>query len=159
MIEQQRCAEDCRTGIGFPAIFNDHVLIPGFLRHGRSLGDARDYICSCCYENTIPGREAFHPNGVYLNLPYVLELALNGGRPEQLTLRDFLTHFIAFREEVVARRTAYLLRKARERMAGAKGARDLGAQVLRFCPATGVRREGGEWIVGVPDLGRRLHGR
>ncbi|WP_323717656.1 DNA gyrase subunit A [Paracoccus aminovorans] len=42
-------------------------------------------------------------------------LALNGGRPEQLTLRDFLTHFIAFREEVVARRTAYELRKARER--------------------------------------------
>ncbi|MCR9148725.1 MAG: DNA gyrase subunit A [Rhodobacteraceae bacterium] len=42
-------------------------------------------------------------------------LALNGGRPEQLTLRDFLTHFISFREDVVARRTAYELRKARER--------------------------------------------
>ncbi|MDW4497822.1 DNA gyrase subunit A [Sulfitobacter sp. D35] len=42
-------------------------------------------------------------------------LALNGGRPEQLTLRNFLTYFIDFREDVVARRTAYLLRKARER--------------------------------------------
>ncbi|MFV0335631.1 MAG: DNA gyrase subunit A, partial [Tropicimonas sp.] len=42
-------------------------------------------------------------------------LALNGGRPEQLTLRQFLTAFIDFREEVVARRTAYELRKARER--------------------------------------------
>ena len=42
-------------------------------------------------------------------------LALNGGRPEQLTLRDFLTHFVAFREEVVARRTAFELRRARER--------------------------------------------
>ncbi|KUJ86058.1 DNA gyrase subunit A [Ruegeria marisrubri] len=42
-------------------------------------------------------------------------LALNGGRPEQLTLRRFLTCFIDFREEVVARRTAYDLRKARER--------------------------------------------
>ncbi|MDU9003861.1 DNA gyrase subunit A [Sedimentitalea todarodis] len=42
-------------------------------------------------------------------------LALNGGRPEQLTLRRFLTAFIDFREDVVARRTAYLLRKARER--------------------------------------------
>ena len=42
-------------------------------------------------------------------------LALNGGRPEQLTLRRFLTSFIAFREEVVARRTAHELRKARER--------------------------------------------
>ncbi|MFN0114995.1 MAG: DNA gyrase subunit A [Paracoccaceae bacterium] len=42
-------------------------------------------------------------------------LALNGGRPEQLTLRDFLTHFLSFREEVVARRTAFELRRARER--------------------------------------------
>ncbi len=42
-------------------------------------------------------------------------LALNGGRPEQLKLREFLTHFISFREEVVARRTAFELRKARER--------------------------------------------
>ncbi|WP_299875800.1 DNA gyrase subunit A [uncultured Sulfitobacter sp.] len=42
-------------------------------------------------------------------------LALNGGRPETLTLRRFLTAFIDFREEVVARRTAFLLRKARER--------------------------------------------
>ena len=42
-------------------------------------------------------------------------LALNGGRPEQLTLRTFLTNFIDFREEIVARRTAYELRKARER--------------------------------------------
>lgn len=42
-------------------------------------------------------------------------LALNGGRPEQLTLRRFLTSFVDFREEVVARRTAYDLRKARER--------------------------------------------
>ncbi|MGJ5619247.1 DNA gyrase subunit A [Sulfitobacter sp. MF3-043] len=42
-------------------------------------------------------------------------LALNGGRPETLTLRKFLTAFIDFREDVVARRTAFLLRKARER--------------------------------------------
>ena len=42
-------------------------------------------------------------------------LALNGGRPEQLTLLQFLTAFLRFREDVVARRTAYLLRRARER--------------------------------------------
>ena len=42
-------------------------------------------------------------------------LALNGGRPEQLTLRAFLTSFLSFREDVIARRTAYELRKARER--------------------------------------------
>ena len=32
----------------------------------------------------------------------------------------------------------------------AKGARDLGARILRFCPATGARRENGEWIVATP---------
>ncbi|TQM93369.1 DNA gyrase subunit A [Roseinatronobacter monicus] len=42
-------------------------------------------------------------------------LALNGGRPEQLALRDFLTAFVNFREEVVTRRTAFELNKARER--------------------------------------------
>ncbi|MCT4371345.1 DNA gyrase subunit A [Yangia mangrovi] len=42
-------------------------------------------------------------------------LALNGGKPEQLTLRTFLTAFLDFREDVIARRTAYLLNKARER--------------------------------------------
>src|SRR5690606_16519428 len=42
-------------------------------------------------------------------------LALNGGRPETLALRDFLTHFLHFREEVVVRRTAFELNKARDR--------------------------------------------
>ena len=42
-------------------------------------------------------------------------VALNGGRPQQLNLKDILTAFIAFREEVVTRRTKYLLNKARER--------------------------------------------
>ena len=42
-------------------------------------------------------------------------LALNGGRPELLSLRAILQAFIAFREEVVARRTKFKLNKARSR--------------------------------------------
>ena len=42
-------------------------------------------------------------------------VALNGGKPEQMTLFDMLKAFVAFREEVVSRRTKYLLRKARDR--------------------------------------------
>ena len=42
-------------------------------------------------------------------------VALNGGRPEQLTLKDLLAAFVAFRERVVARRTKFLLNKARDR--------------------------------------------
>jgi DNA gyrase subunit A len=41
-------------------------------------------------------------------------IALNGGRPEVLTLGDFLKAFIDFREEVVTRRTKHLLSKARD---------------------------------------------
>ena len=41
-------------------------------------------------------------------------IALNGGRPEMLTLRDFVKAFVDFREEVVTRRTKYLLTKARD---------------------------------------------
>ena len=42
-------------------------------------------------------------------------LALRGGRPQQLTLRDVLETFVDFREEVVTRRTKYELGKARDR--------------------------------------------
>jgi DNA gyrase subunit A len=42
-------------------------------------------------------------------------VALDGGRPLLMTLRDMLTAFIAFREEVVSRRTKHLLGKARDR--------------------------------------------
>jgi DNA gyrase subunit A len=41
-------------------------------------------------------------------------IALNGGRPETLTLKDFLTAFVDFREEVVTRRTKFLLGKTRD---------------------------------------------
>jgi dimethylglycine dehydrogenase len=32
----------------------------------------------------------------------------------------------------------------------AKGARDLGAKIVRFCPVTGVRRENDEWVIATP---------
>ncbi len=41
-------------------------------------------------------------------------IALNGGRPEMLTLTDMLRAFLEFREEVVTRRTKHLLAKARD---------------------------------------------
>jgi DNA gyrase subunit A len=42
-------------------------------------------------------------------------LAIRGGRPEVLRLRDFIQSFITFREEVITRRTKFELAKARER--------------------------------------------
>jgi DNA gyrase subunit A len=42
-------------------------------------------------------------------------LAIIGGRPESLTLRDMVCAFTAFRQEVVTRRIKHLLTKARDR--------------------------------------------
>jgi DNA gyrase subunit A len=42
-------------------------------------------------------------------------LAIKGGRPEVMNLRDFLQAFIQFREEVITRRTKFELNKARDR--------------------------------------------
>src|SRR6516164_6505486 len=42
-------------------------------------------------------------------------VALEGGRPQVMNLKDLLASFIAFREEVISRRTKYLLGKARDR--------------------------------------------
>ncbi len=42
-------------------------------------------------------------------------VALTGGRPELMTLKDMIVAFLTFREEVVTRRTKHLLAKARDR--------------------------------------------
>jgi DNA gyrase subunit A len=42
-------------------------------------------------------------------------VALDAGRPQVMNLKDLLTIFVAFREEVVTRRTKFLLNKARDR--------------------------------------------
>jgi DNA gyrase subunit A len=42
-------------------------------------------------------------------------VALDAGRPQLMNLKDLLTIFIAFREQVVTRRTKFLLNKARDR--------------------------------------------
>ena len=42
-------------------------------------------------------------------------VALNGGRPQTMLIRDMIKAFVKFREEVITRRTIYELGKARER--------------------------------------------
>jgi DNA gyrase subunit A len=42
-------------------------------------------------------------------------LAIRGGRPETLTLKDIIEAFVRFREEVITRRTKFELARARER--------------------------------------------
>jgi len=45
----------------------------------------------------------------------IIMLALDGGKPEMMNLRDIVAAFVDFREEVITRRTIFKLGKARER--------------------------------------------
>ncbi|MBN9049817.1 MAG: DNA gyrase subunit A [Rhizobiales bacterium] len=64
----------------------------------------RDVVLNQLYRYT-PLQSSFGVNTV----------ALDGGRPKVMTLRDMLAAFIAFREEVISRRTKFMLGKARDR--------------------------------------------
>jgi len=45
----------------------------------------------------------------------IILLALVDGKPQVLTLREILGHFLSFREEIVRRRTTFLLKEARDK--------------------------------------------
>ncbi len=74
-------------------------------------------------------------------------VALNGGKPELMSLKSMLTAFIDFREEVVTRRTRFLLNKARDRahilvgLAVAVANIDEVISLIRTSPDAGVARE------------------
>lgn len=75
-------------------------------------------------------------------------VALNGGRPEILNLKDLLTAFLNFREEVIGRRTKFRLGKARDRahvlvgLAIAVANIDEVIHLIRTAPDPATAREG-----------------
>jgi DNA gyrase subunit A len=84
-------------------------------------------------------------------------VALNGGKPEVLNLKDFIAAFVDFREEVVSRRTKYLLGKARDRahilcgLATAVANIDEVIRIIRTSPDPNTAREAlmeREWPTG-----------
>jgi DNA gyrase subunit A len=82
-------------------------------------------------------------------------LAVVNGQPRELPLHHAIQHFIDHRVEVVRRRTAYLLRKARERehiLEGYKIALDNLDAVIRIIRGSGSRAEAREnlrtWSLG-----------
>ena len=72
-----------RQGYGYPSIFNTDAVVMEQMRVGKTVEDAREGGCSGCIETGAFGKEAYILTG-YLNVPKVLELALNDGR-DQLT--------------------------------------------------------------------------
>jgi len=77
------CFDVIRTGVGFPAIFNDHVLIPGLAEIGIPAEVARDHCMVGCIETMLAGRQPAWSDGRY-NMALQLTNALHKvqGRPE-----------------------------------------------------------------------------
>ena len=59
------CFDVIRTGVGFPAIFNDHVLIPGLVEIGVPAEAARDHCMVGCIETMLAGRQQAWSDGRY----------------------------------------------------------------------------------------------
>lgn len=71
-----KTAETIKLGTGIPQIFNDEVIVPGFLNRGVSLEDSRDYSVVGCVELSIPGKTYGLHDIALFNLLKVMEITL-----------------------------------------------------------------------------------
>jgi DNA gyrase subunit A len=88
----------------------------------------------------------------------VIMLAIVNGQPRELGLREVLKLFLEHRNDVVRRRTDYLLRKARERehiLLGFKKALDHLDEVIRIIRAAKLPREARENLIAAFDFSER----
>ena len=69
-------------GMGFPALFNDDIVIPAKMKMGISLEDARNYAAVGCVEISVGGREFSNTESIRVNWGKILEaLLFNGDCP------------------------------------------------------------------------------
>ncbi len=88
----------------------------------------------------------------------VIMLAIVNGQPRELGLRDVLKLFLEHRNDVVRRRTDYLLRKARERehiLLGFQKALDHLDEVIRIIRAAKIPREAREGLIAAFQFSER----
>ncbi len=93
------CFEVIRTGVGFPAIFNDHVLIPGLEEIGIPPEVARDQCMVGCIETMLPGRQQAWSDSRF-NMPLQLSNAMHkvrgkAGLSYELVFRALLDEMAA----------------------------------------------------------------
>ncbi len=74
-----RAAELTRTGIGFPAYYNDEIIIPALLKRGLSLEDARDYNIIGCVEPQKAGKTEGWHDAAFFNMCRPLEMVFSNG--------------------------------------------------------------------------------
>lgn len=64
-----------KQGLGFPQYSNDDIVIPGLVKLGYDLKDARNYAVAACWEFIISGCGADYPNIAVMNFPLAVERA------------------------------------------------------------------------------------
>lgn len=79
-----------KAGLGFPQYSNDDVVIPGLLKLGYELKDARDYVVAACWEFIIPAVGADVANIGALSFPKVIDVCLHRDLKECDTFEAFL---------------------------------------------------------------------
>jgi len=68
------------NGSNTPSLYNDDVIIKTMCKNGYAISDARDYSGVGCVEPIAPGKTFASTNAAMVNVPMLLELALNEGR-------------------------------------------------------------------------------
>lgn len=84
-----------KKGLGFPQYCNDDIVIPGLVKLGYALEDARDYTVAACWEFIIPGKGRDIPNQKSFNVPLVI-------RNATVNWLNSCETFEAFKEKVIA---------------------------------------------------------
>ena len=74
------CIEVMKLGFGMPALNNDEIIIPSFIKWGVREEDAYNYSAIGCVETAVPGKWGYRCTGMsYINFPRVLLCAMNNG--------------------------------------------------------------------------------
>ena len=81
-----RAAELTRTGIGFPAYYNDEVIIPSLQSRGLTLEDARDYNIIGCVEPQKSAKTDGWHDAAFFNMLRPLEMVFSSGMDKGVQL-------------------------------------------------------------------------
>ncbi len=90
----KRATELTKQGLGFPQYSNDEVVIPGLIKIGYELEDARNYVVAACWEFIIPGVGMDIPNIDALSFTKVIENAIYKHLVSSETFDDFMEKVI-----------------------------------------------------------------
>ncbi|MCF0153394.1 MAG: glycyl radical protein [Megasphaera sp.] len=81
-----RACELVRLGLGYPAMYNDEVIIPSMMNRGIPLKDARNYCIIGCVEPQVPHKTEGWHDAAFFNIAKVLDITLHNGRNGQVQL-------------------------------------------------------------------------